>query len=113
MDVVPLPVTVVTVATTEVAGVAEVPVDEEEGDALQERSYSGLLPRVELMSPKLGEGVSGAASWNVNLCVLGQCLPDKPCKRRTMHIPPSVGRSKKGASDLVPVLLRVSRRGHG
>lgn len=43
-------------------GVTSATVDPEGADALQDRSYSGSLPKVEPMTPKLGEGVAGEAS---------------------------------------------------
>lgn len=39
--------------------------DDEDADALQERSKSGVELRVDPTTPKLGEGVSGAASCKV------------------------------------------------
>lgn len=49
----------------------EAPDDEEGVDALQDRSYRGLLPKVEPTIPKLGLGVAGEASCRVNLDVVG------------------------------------------
>lgn len=51
----------------EVVAEADMDFDEEddESDALQERSYRGVVDSLSPTIPKLGEGVSGAASWRV------------------------------------------------
>lgn len=56
-----------TVPEAEAVPEADADADEEgeESEALQERSYRGVVDKVLPTIPKLGEGVSGAASWRV------------------------------------------------
>lgn len=60
----PSETTAVAVPETEALSL-EVELDEELEEELQERSYKGVVVKVLPTIPKLGDGVSGAASWRV------------------------------------------------